>query len=189
MSRLVGSAVPRFSDSWQSFRATRDAAVEVKRRLEAAGVRVPQSGRLNEYIRQLSFAESHDMRTMQPQYDWQRLHRAAADVGELQLIIDQLARAPEVAGWQSKAYLAMKGGARPAEEVNNSAAWDHQFEVFMAAVCRRGGLEVELSEPDIAIRWPQQTLGSPPSGSVRFQTSVSWSRARTRKLKRAGIPA
>lgn len=159
MSRLVGSAVPRFADSWQSFRVTRDAAAEVKRRLEAAGVRVPQSGRLNEYIRQLSLAESRDTRTIQPEYDWQRLHRAAADVGELQLIVDQLSRPPEVSGWQSKAYLAMKGSARPTEEVNNSAAWDHQFELFMAAVCRRGGLEVELSEPDITIRWPQHTLG------------------------------
>ena len=159
MSRLVGSAVPRFADSWQTFRATRDAAAEVKRRLEAAGVRVPQSGRLNEYIRQLSLAESHDTRSIEPEYDWQRLHRAAADVGELQLIVDQLSSAPEVAGWQGKAYLAMKGGARPAEEVNNSAAWDHQFELFVAAICRRGGLEVELNEPDVVVRWPQSTLG------------------------------
>jgi hypothetical protein len=159
MSRFVGTAVPRFVDDWQSFRVTSDAAADVNRGLEAAGVRVPPSGRLNEYIRQLSLAESRNVGTSQPEYDWQRLHRAVADVGELQLIIDHLSRPPEVSGWQSKAYLAMKGSARPAEDLNNSAAWDHQFELFMAALCRRGGLDIELSEPDIVVRWPQRTLG------------------------------
>jgi len=159
MTVLVGSAPPRFSDGWQSLRATRTAAEDVKRRLQSAGVRVPTTGRLDEYIRQLSLAETFDIRAVPSEFDWQRLHRAGADVAELQFILDQVARDPEITGWQSKAHLAMKGSARPEEQGESSAAWDHQFELFLAALCRRGGLDVELREPDVVVRGQGYTLG------------------------------
>src|SRR5438105_553900 len=116
MSVLVGRAVPRFTDGWQSFRVTHAEAIEVKERLLNAGVRVPPNGRLNEYIRQLALSADVGIDTIPLGFDWQRLHRAAADIAEWRFVLDYLASGTEIAGWKAKAHLAMKGSARPAEE-------------------------------------------------------------------------
>src|SRR5205823_4783503 len=81
------------------------------------------------------------------------------EIAELRLILDYLQRDPEVAGWKAKAHLAMKGSARPAEEKLNSGAWDSQFELFFAALCRRAGFVVALEEPDIVLRGGQGLIG------------------------------
>jgi hypothetical protein len=159
MSVLVGSAIPRFTDGWQSFRVTHADAIEVKQRLLSAGVRVPPNGRLNEYIRQLALSGDVRVPTIPWGFDWQRLHHAVADIAEWRFVLDYLANGVETAGWKAKAHLAMKGSARPAEEGKNSGAWDNQFELFMAALCRRAGFGVELAEPDLLVRYNDACVG------------------------------
>jgi hypothetical protein len=142
----------RFTEAGGTYAEAQSRALDAIDRFEAAGVRVPQHGRLREYAKQFEHAVRAIATGQAGRLDLAYLHRALLDVTELSLIADQFATAAPVNGFQYAGSRAMKGGKLLGDEKNQSSARDFQFELFIGAIFRRGGYDVSFEEPDVIVR-------------------------------------
>lgn len=142
----------KFTTSAESYEVTYRRAADLVEFLREAGVRIPQTGRLQRYLKQLA-----RMRSLKPGDDLpkgfrlEEVHRGMLELDELAFIARQLSRAPEVIGWRRLMSQTMAGGPRPSEERSHIRARDVQFELHVASMFRLGGYDVTLEEPDVVV--------------------------------------
>jgi len=85
-----------------------------------------------------------------------RMGIACAEAGELLEAVDMLLRAPRVEGWFPRFQVAMGGQAIPVD--GPDAARAAQFELVVAASCRKAGAQPLFEEPDVKVQVGQRTL-------------------------------
>jgi len=123
----------------------------------------------------LTVAESVAKGELAPErVDLQLLHRAAYESGQLSVIVAELSRPPEVDGWKSRVQELLSGRDLPEGDAGSNSARDVQFELYVAALCRRAGYCVTLAEPDIVVK----------RAAISFGIAAKRPRSR-RKIRRA----
>lgn len=126
--------------------------------LEAEGVRISGSSRFRFYARLLrAFAGSTiDVARDLEEDEAMRLGIACAEVGEMLETVKMLLRPPRVEGWLHKCQVAIGGHPIPVGGPDSARA--AQFELVVAASCRKAGAEPIFEEPDVKVRVGQRTL-------------------------------
>src|SRR5215813_6583271 len=127
-------------------------------RLEKEGVRISGSSRFRFYGKLLRAFSNSDVDVVRDlsQDDAMRIGTASAEVGELLEAVDMLSKPPRVEGWLPRFQVAMGGQAIPVD--GPDAARAAQFELVVAASCRKAGAEPLFDEPDVKVRVDRRTL-------------------------------
>lgn len=142
-----------------TYEGARDRAAELIGLIEVLGVRVPQYGRLREYAKQFATICGAGNGRPPRGLNLERLHRGLLEVAELSLIIEHLAGDGGVPGLLGVLAPAMSGGITLGDEKNQSSARDFQFEMLVAALFKRAGYGVALSEPDVIVTTNHGNVG------------------------------
>ncbi len=134
-------------------RETRARLALVKTRLAAHGVRLPP-GRLARFER---LSEDFAAKTLSPALagrprDLAELLEGNRDFHEVAVIVEHLLppAPPADPAVLSKLKLVLGGAPLPSEDANPLPR-STQFELYVAALCKRGGLAVKFREPDCVI--------------------------------------
>jgi len=136
----------------------RQRVQEFEARLRDAGLRVIGSSRVGNYRRILARV-ARVIESPEDDFDFRLLHQAIVECSQLLLIVEELARKPEVLGWRSKAQELLSGHDFPEGKEVHSPGRNTQFELYVAAVCRRAGYHIELAEPDLVVEAAQVRRG------------------------------
>src|SRR5262249_19728527 len=151
----------------------------------------PQS-RLAVYRRQLEFAEradrtqGADLVRMLPV-----LHQARHELEQLYLIVSELFRPPPLSKLDGPLQKLLAGHALPQSE-RHTISRDTQFELYIAAVFRRAGYEVQLEEPDVLVKVRGSWVGiaaKRPKTPKKIERRLREGRKQIERLGKPGIVA
>lgn len=177
-----------------SFQGTFEALLRrcelLEAKLKSNDVRVPGSSRLGNYRRILERVQrNEDSLTAS---DLRLVHQALFECSQLLLIVEELAREPEVQGWRPKVREIISGHDLPETEGAHTPGRNTQHELYVAGVCRRAGYNVTLREPDVVIETPEGPLGLAAKRVKSLQQLTGALKSASDQLKRAdlvGFPA
>lgn len=134
--------------SWEELAADADKSVA---KLQQFGIRVNEASRFMSYRRILKAIAEHDRSATQSATEISLAHQAVFEVQELVRILDAIDRTANQASWLIKLEIAVNGPPLIEDERRTSIARDTQFELCVASLATAGGLDVQLSEPDILL--------------------------------------
>ena len=148
---------------------------ELEISLRQHGLSLPRGSRFLFYRSELERARRVAEGEVNPlSLDIHLLHRAAYEVPQLMRVVEELSKPPAVSGWQQRVRKVVRGSSLPAPE-GKSEPRDIQFELFTAALCRRAGYAIELTEPDIVIHSGSMIFSlaaKRPSSSKRISKTI-----------------
>lgn len=125
--------------------------------LENLGIRIPPSCRLRAYERFLNWI----INEAGPRINHQQSYQLAIELREIDEFIEITEGLPDrLSEVVLRKLQALPGGKRDPDADANTQARDTQFELYLDVVLRRGGLQVDHTEPDLVV--------SSPSGSIQI---------------------
>jgi hypothetical protein len=155
MSPAPGESSISRAEAEDSYERLRERLSVVREHLEKLGVRVPPGSRLDTYeraLRQLLQLAADDRERLGAE-ERDLLHDAILECEQFLPSVSILAREPEVDGWRAVAVKAIGGRSSSRTEGSLTPARDAQFELFVAALARRGNYEVRFAEPDVVLEF------------------------------------
>lgn len=135
-------------------------ARQLRDTLTAAGITIPTSSRVWQYLSQLDLLEQAARDgTLERAPDMRVLHHGVAELLELVVIVQELSRPPAVAAWAREVERLLGDAAAPSPREPRTPSRDLQFQLWLAAVSRKAGYEISLAEPDVILRDGEFALG------------------------------
>lgn len=153
MSPAPGESSISRAEAEESYEKLRERLSVVRQQLEKLGIRVPSGSRLDTYeraLRRLSQLAAGERERLGAEERY-LLHDAILECEQFLPSVTILAREPEVDGWRAVAVKAIGGHSSSQAEGTSTPARDAQFELFVAALARRGDYEVRFAEPDVVL--------------------------------------
>jgi hypothetical protein len=86
------------------------------------------------------------------------LYNTLVEVFELWTITSAATVSPDPLMWDSH-LKKLIAGTHPHTNLKEAAAWNFQYEMFLAAVIQLSGYEIKLAEPDVVIKDARRTVG------------------------------
>jgi len=158
---------------------------QIAQKLRDAGIRLPEASRFGRYLRSArSMTQSDSSKLPHAQLALNLM----TEIREMNLILQELPRSPEVPGWQSKMHTALKGSLLSAEDGADSAGRDAQFELYLASAFRAAGFDVTLDEPDVTFQMDGQTFGIAAKRVKSEKTVEKRIREASKQIERSGNP-
>lgn len=149
----------RRSSGSTSFRDSSSALEYIEQVLQEKGIPIKPGSRFYNYKRILDDFRLASERGNVEGLDFNLILQAKFEIYVIELAISELPRDPEVKGWLQKVKLVLSGQNFPQPAPAHTFARDHQFELLVAALSRRAGYTISLSEPDVVINHPQSAFG------------------------------
>ena len=91
--------------------------------------------------------------------DWVLFHQALFEIHQLAVIAEEILKPPIPADWISRIQAVVSGHPLPQLESDRTHARNIQFELYVAACCRRAGYVIEPKEPDILVHAQSGNFG------------------------------
>ena len=162
----------------------REQAEYVVERLADFGVRInPASriGRMLQILRRPEIIEPDDS-------DYSIVLESIRDMYQLRLIVDTMDSHRESHEFRVAADLLRKDTALPQDAHKNTPGRNHQFQLYVAALCTNAGLPTRHEEPDVTCDVKGTTFGI---AAKRLKTIAALDeniRDAAEQIRRAGIP-
>jgi hypothetical protein len=90
--------------------------------------------------------------------DDRELLNSIVDLSELKTICSVAAASPDPSVWKSH-LRKLASGTHPHVNSKSNAAWNFQYEMFLAAVMQLSGYEITIAEPDVVVKDAARTIG------------------------------
>jgi hypothetical protein len=114
------------------------------------------------------------------------VHQALDDLGELELIVDELGSPEVFPVWRERFEAGLTGKSFPEHDQSFTPGRDTQFELYFAAACKRGGLPVRPAEPDLLVSLSGMEIAAALKRVKSAHKFVSRVHAANRQLRKNG---
>lgn len=123
--------------------------------LQSNGILIKPGSRLLKYKKVVdNFLKAKDRMYPAEKVDLQLFHQTSIEFEQIHTIVKEFSRPPVINGWIEVVDKILKGNIYPQNSSEGDRSRDFQFELYLAALSRKGGLKIVLDEPDIIIKYP-----------------------------------
>ena len=146
--------------SAQSYQALARRARELAALLKSHDLRIPEGSRFSKYIDILERVATFTGPVIPlKESAFALVAQAHHEVEQLHFVVSRLSGAPEVKGWKSEVQQVLSGSYYPQHERHPRRARNVQFQLYLTALSKFAGYEVEIAEPDSVIATTEFKFG------------------------------
>lgn len=171
-------------NSWD---AEREKLNEVFELLNANGLNVKAGSRLYRYQRILKALEDENIEDLPKGFTLKKFHQIASEIHQLYTGVVELSNSKNFGEWSDKLSFLISGKELPESDLDYTAR-NYQFELYIAGLIKKSGLEPLYKEPDIQINQDGRKFGIAIKRSNSFNKLDENLKKGRKQIVKTGVP-